>query len=164
MTRGELKEIDCGPIGRIRIAATGRGVCRLTFGGTKSALLASLPRSIEWSDGARLMASALRELAAYAKGERTKFTAKLDLSSGTPFQQRVWRVISSIPWGETRSYAWLAAKIGKPKACRAVANACGRNPVPIIIPCHRVIASDGSIGGFSCGIGMKRKLIELEGI
>ena len=82
---------------------------------------------------------------------------------GTPFQKRVWKAIASIPQGETRSYAWLAKKAGSPKAYRAAAQACGANPLPRIIPCHRVIASDGSIGGFSGGIALKRKLLRLEG-
>ena len=88
---------------------------------------------------------------------------KADFSSGTPFQRAVWRAISSIPSGETRSYAWVARKAGRPRAFRAAANACGANPVPIIIPCHRVISSDGSLGGFSSGLAIKRKLLALEG-
>ena len=83
---------------------------------------------------------------------------------GTPFQRRVWRAISSIPWGETRSYAWLARRAGSPRAYRAAAQACGANPLPPLIPCHRVIASDGTIGGFSGGLTLKRKLLMLEGI
>ena len=83
---------------------------------------------------------------------------------GTPFQRRVWKAIASIPWGETRSYAWLARKAGSPRAYRAAAQACGANPLPRIIPCHRVIASDGTLGGFSGGLSLKRKLLMLEGI
>lgn len=89
---------------------------------------------------------------------------KLDLSSGTPFQQKVWRQIRKIPKGETRSYAWIAKMIGHPKAVRAVANACGANPFPVIIPCHRVVRSDGSIGGYSGPKHLKRKLLKKEGV
>lgn len=103
------------------------------------------------------------ELLEYASGSRRKFDVKVDIRAGTPFQKSVWRAIAKIPWGETRSYKWIANSIGRPKAVRAVANACGANPVPIVIPCHRVIASDGSLGGFSCGIGIKRKLLAIEG-
>ena len=85
------------------------------------------------------------------------------LYGGTPFQRRVWKAIASIPWGEVRSYAWVARKAGKPKAVRAAAAACGANPVPVVVPCHRVVASDGSIGGFSPGIAIKKKLLKLEG-
>ncbi len=83
---------------------------------------------------------------------------------GTPFQRKVWRAIATIPWGKTRSYAWLAKKAGSPKAYRAAAQACGANPLPRIIPCHRVIASDGTLGGFSGGLSLKRKLLLLEGV
>jgi O-6-methylguanine DNA methyltransferase len=83
---------------------------------------------------------------------------------GTEFQRKVWRAIASIPRGKTRSYKWIAKKAGKPKAVRAAANACGANPLPPDIPCHRVIASDGTIGGFSGGIAKKKKLLEREGI
>jgi len=83
---------------------------------------------------------------------------------GTPFQQKVWRAIQTIPKGQTRSYTWLARKVGRPKAVRAVANACGANPYPIVVPCHRVIRSDGTLGGFSGGLKLKRKLLAAEGI
>ncbi len=86
----------------------------------------------------------------------------MDLSSGTSFQQKVWRALTKIPRGQTRSYAWVARQIGKPKAVRAVGAACGANPVPVIVPCHRVIASDGSFGGFGGGLPMKRQLLRLE--
>lgn len=82
--------------------------------------------------------------------------------SGTPFQKKVWKVLQTIPSGETRSYAWVAKKMGKPKAVRAVANACGANPLPVIVPCHRVIRSDGTLGGFTGGIAKKKKLLRKE--
>ena len=85
-----------------------------------------------------------------------------DSIKGTAFQKSVWKAIATIPRGETRSYAWLAKKIGRPRAVRAVANACGANPLPVIIPCHRVIASDGSLGGFSGGLDLKKRLLALE--
>jgi methylated-DNA-[protein]-cysteine S-methyltransferase len=88
----------------------------------------------------------------------------VDLSSGTAFQRKVWRALTKIPYGQTRSYAWVARAIGAPKALRAVGTACGANPVPLIIPCHRVIASDGSLGGFGGGLRLKRRLLRLEGV
>ena len=87
----------------------------------------------------------------------------VDLRAGTAFQQVVWRMLQTIPYGETRSYAWVARQIGKPKATRAVGAACGANPVPIVVPCHRVVGSDGSLGGFSGGLALKRRLLALEG-
>ncbi len=82
----------------------------------------------------------------------------------TAFQKAVWRAIASIPCGETRSYQWLAEKIGRPRASRAVANACGQNPYPVVVPCHRVIRSDGSLGGYSGsgGVARKKQLLAME--
>lgn len=98
----------------------------------------------------------------YWEGEATAFTDKIDLSGATYFQQNVWRAVQAIPYGETRSYSWVAARVGCPKAVRAVGQALAKNPVPIVVPCHRVIASDGSLGGFSGGSGMKKYLLHLE--
>ena len=103
-------------------------------------------------------------LRAYFSGIRVDFPDKLDLSGATPFQRDVWEAARRIPYGETRSYGWLAGKIGKPRAARAVGQALGRNPFPIIIPCHRVLAGDGGLGGFSGGIEVKKSLLALEGI
>ena len=82
--------------------------------------------------------------------------------SGTPFQQAVWRAMLAIPYGETAGYAAIAQRIGRPKAVRAVGTACGANPVPVLIPCHRVIASDGSLGGFGGGLALKRAMLAAE--
>ena len=103
-----------------------------------------------------------RQLQQYTAGKSVRFTVPLDLSAGTPFQQAVWQTLRKIPRGETRSYAWVARQIGKPKAARAVGTACGANPVLLLVPCHRVVASDGTLGGFSCGLPLKRRLLALE--
>lgn len=105
-----------------------------------------------------------RQLQSYAAGRPVRFTCRVDLSCGTPFQRKVWRTLQTIPRGQTRSYAWVARKIGSPRAVRAVGAACGANPVPIIVPCHRVIASDGSPGGFRWGLQRKKRLLRLEGV
>ena len=136
-------------LGPLRIEFSRRGLRRLDF--CRSAL-----------PGATGKFS--RQLQAYAAGKAIKFGCRLDLSAGTPFQQKVWRALQTIPRGETRSYAWVAKAIGKPKAARAVGAACGANPVPIIVPCHRVVASDGSLGGFSGGLALKKRLLKLEGV
>jgi len=104
-----------------------------------------------------------QQLKQYAAGKTVRWSVPVDLSSGTEFQRKVWSALTKIPRGQTRSYAWVARAIGKPDATRAVGTACGANPVPIIIPCHRVIASDGSLGGFGGGLPMKRQLLRLEG-
>ncbi len=105
----------------------------------------------------------IARLQAYFSGRRVAFPDELDLSLATPFQRDVWRAARAIPRGETRTYGWLAGQIGRPGAARAVGQALGRNPVPVIVPCHRVLAGDGGIGGFSGGLDMKRYLLRLEG-
>jgi O-6-methylguanine DNA methyltransferase len=97
-------------------------------------------------------------------GREPKNTPPLDLSGGTPFQQNVWRALRKISRGKTRSYGEIARRIGKPKAVRAVGGACGVNPIPIFVPCHRVLAANGKPGGFSGGLNWKHKLLALEGI
>ena len=98
----------------------------------------------------------------YFKGERVEFSLPLDLKGCTDFQRDVWEATSRIPYGQLRSYGWIAAEIGRPRAARAVGLALGVNQLPIIIPCHRVIRSDGSLGGFSAGLHWKERLIKLE--
>jgi len=98
----------------------------------------------------------------YLAGERVDFPQALDLTAGTPFQQQVWAVLRRIPAGETRSYGWVAAAIGQPKAARAVGQAVGANPINIIVPCHRVVGSDGSLTGYGGGLPLKQRLLDLE--
>lgn len=100
----------------------------------------------------------------YFAGRRMHFDLPLDLSSGTAFQQKVWQALLQIGYGETISYATLAKRIGQDKAYRAVANANAKNPISIIVPCHRVIASDGKLGGYAGGVAVKESLLNLEGI
>ena len=104
----------------------------------------------------------MKRLKVYFSGHRTTFPDKLDLSRATHFQREVWEITRLIPYGETRSYAWVAEQTKRPKAMRAVGQALSKNPLPIIIPCHRVVASDGKLGGFSGGVEMKRYLLSLE--
>jgi len=101
-------------------------------------------------------------LSAYFYGAGVSFPDKLDLSQATPFQREVWEITRLIPYGETRSYGWVAEQTGKPEALRAVGQALGKNPLPIIIPCHRVVATSGRPGGFSGGAEMKQRLLSLE--
>ena len=98
----------------------------------------------------------------YYSGKKTLFPDALDFSGATGFQKQVWQAAQQIPHGETRSYGWLAKQIGKPKAARAVGLALGKNPFLVIVPCHRVIAGDGTLGGFGCGLPAKQKLLKLE--
>ncbi len=103
------------------------------------------------------------QLIGYLAGTRRSFDLPLDLSRGTSFQQKVWRTLRGISYGRLRSYQWVAARVGGKQYARAVGNAVGANPMPIVIPCHRIVAQDTSIGGFSGGLPMKRKLLILEG-
>ena len=98
----------------------------------------------------------------YFEGKKVHFPDKLDFAGASRFQQSVWQVARTIPYGETKSYGWVAFQLNSPKAARAVGQALGRNPLPIIIPCHRVLSSDGELGGFSAGLEMKKHLLRLE--
>lgn len=103
------------------------------------------------------------QLLDYLAGERQTFDVPLDLSRGTAFQRQVWRTLLKVPYGKLRSYQWVAARVGGRQYARAVGNAAGANPLPILVPCHRVVAHDATLGGFSGGLSTKRKLLTLEG-
>jgi len=120
-----------------------------------------MPRARQIRDDARL-ADLAKQLTAYFAGELRAFSVPLDLR-GTPFQLQVWRALLDIPYGAVRTYAALATAIGRPQAVRAVGAANGANPIAIIVPCHRLIGSDGKLVGYGGGIAMKRQLLELEG-
>lgn len=105
--------------------------------------------------------SVIHQVREYFEGKLCTFSVDLDLQ-GTPFQRMVWRAVSAIPYGKTLSYGDIAREIGKGNAARALGRAVGANPVPLVIPCHRVIGKDGKLGGFSSGLDLKRKLLELE--
>jgi len=119
-------------------------------------------KGFEFEDAPRLMKAYVSELQEYFAGTRREFSFALDLR-GTPFQLACWRALLAIPYGETRSYAAIARAVGKANAFRAVGMANNRNPIAIVVPCHRVIASDGSLCGYGGGLEVKRKLLELEG-
>ncbi len=115
-----------------------------------------------FEDSPRQMRPYVNELEEYFAGKRREFKFQLDLR-GTDFQVACWRALLAIPYGETRSYADIARAVGKPNAFRAVGMANNRNPIAIVVPCHRVIASDGTLCGYGGGLDVKRKLLELEG-
>jgi len=103
-----------------------------------------------------------KEFKEYFEDGREEFTQKTGFTKGSGFDRKVWLALKDVPYGETRTYKWLAEQVGKPSACRAVGQALSRNPIPILFPCHRIIESDGSIGGYSSGIDIKRRLLEIE--
>jgi methylated-DNA-[protein]-cysteine S-methyltransferase len=110
---------------------------------------------------ARAVAQAAIQLEQYFAGERTEFALDIELE-GTSFERRVWEAVRAIPYGETSSYAEIARRVGRPNASRAVGRANGRNPIAVIVPCHRVVGSDGSLTGYAGGVEMKRALLALE--
>jgi len=149
------------PLGQMLIAATSKGICRLTFDDSVDSLRRLFPRATIVEDG-----GGLRELVEGALEAIQQPLAARDLPidvAGTAFQEAVWRELRKIPAGETRSYAEIAVAIGHPKAVRAVGSANGDNHVVVLIPCHRVIRSDGSLGGYGGGLDRKRKLLAAEG-
>jgi AraC family transcriptional regulator of adaptative response/methylated-DNA-[protein]-cysteine methyltransferase len=149
------------PLGQMLIAATSKGICRLTFDDSPDSLHRLFPNAAIVEDG-----GALRDLIEGALIAIEQPLASRDLPidvAGTAFQEAVWRELRKIPAGETRSYAQIAAAIGQPKAVRAVGSANGDNHVAVLIPCHRVIRSDGTLGGYAGGLHRKRKLLDAEG-
>ena len=152
------------PVGVLRVTASERGVTaieRVSRASVASRAKVS-PRTQVSPRAARHADTAVRQLREYFAGTRRKFAVPLDLD-GTEFQQRAWAAMCGIRYGHTLSYAQQAKAIGKPKAVRAVGSANGANPVPIIVPCHRVIGSDGALTGYAGGLARKRALLQLEG-
>ncbi|MEW6248282.1 MAG: methylated-DNA--[protein]-cysteine S-methyltransferase [Nitrospirota bacterium] len=110
-----------------------------------------------------VLRAARAQITAYLAGQRRDIDVPVDLSGGSAFQRRVWRAIRRIPYGRVRSYKWVASRVGGARYARAVGLALGANPVPLVIPCHRVVTSGGSLGGFTGGQHLKRRLLALEG-
>ena len=150
------------PLGKLLVAATPKGICRLTFDEDETALHRRFPNAQLSRDEASLAPWIAGALAAI---ERPHTAPELPIDvRGTAFQEAVWRELRRIPLGETRSYADIATAVGQPKATRAVGTANGANPVAVLVPCHRVIRSDGSLGGYAGGLDRKRHLLAAEGI
>ncbi len=149
-------------IGQIFITSTEKGVSNIFFGerGFRSYLERTAPHGLVPGGPAAGMA---REIELYFEGKLTKFMTPLDMTSGTDFQKTVWENLRAVPYGKLTTYGELAEKVGKPGAARAVGNAVGENPLPIVIPCHRVVASDG-LGGYTGGIDIKKDLLKVEGV
>jgi len=148
------------PLGGITLAASDLGLAGLWFDQQRHA-----PDMTPWQtdDTDELLTRATAQLKAYFAGTRRVFDLPLDLSHGTVFQQAVWQALCAIPCGATTSYGALSAGIGKPAAVRAVGAAVGRNPVSLIVPCHRVVGADGSLTGYAGGLDRKTALLTLEG-
>jgi methylated-DNA-[protein]-cysteine S-methyltransferase len=149
-----------GPLGAMTLAATPRGLSGVWFDGQRHGPDTSIWRR----DPAHpVLQQAIEQLGQYFAGQRMRFELPLDLQGGTPFQQRVWQALLGIAPGATTSYGSLSTSIGKPAAVRALGAAVGRNPVSIVVPCHRVLGADGSLTGYAGGLERKTALLALEG-
>ena len=164
MRRGVIYQ---SPWGWMGISETAKGIDAIVLPKRSKRAVESDLRKMgegrfESGESARLD-SAGRQLLDYLAGTRETFDMPIDSSHGTPFQRRVWKELQRIPYGKLRSYQWIAARVGGRHYARAVGSAVGANPLPIVIPCHRIVGHDASLGGFSGGLPMKRKLLTLEG-
>ena len=142
-------------MGEIALLGTHNGLCRVEFDPVRAQLSAACP--------ALYMKSAAEQIQKYLQGRQTGLDIPLDLR-GTPFQLKVWHVLREIAYGHTVSYKEVALRVGNPRACRAVGGANNKNPVPIIVPCHRVVGHDGRLVGYGSGLWRKKMLLQLEGI
>jgi methylated-DNA-[protein]-cysteine S-methyltransferase len=150
------------PLGTYTLVSSHRGVIQVEpEEGAERYLARWKQNGIRLEEGEKRNAALARELNAYFAGKLRRFTVPLDLR-GTAFQLRVWELLCDILYGETRSYGEVAQAIGKPKAARAVGQAVGRNPISIVVPCHRVIGSDGGLTGYGGGLHRKKALLDLE--
>jgi methylated-DNA-[protein]-cysteine S-methyltransferase len=140
------------PLGVLYVIFSGKYLSGISF---------SKPSGITYKIGSA-PPSFKEELLLYFQGADSRFKQGIKFLEGTEFEKKVWAALKKIPFGETRSYKWVAERIGSPAATRAVGRALSKNPVPIVVPCHRVIESDGSIGGFSSGVDRKIRLLEME--
>lgn len=149
------------PLGGVLLAASADGLAGLWFDAQRHH-----PDTSGWEPDPShaLLQDAAGQLQDYLAGRRTGFELPLDLSRGTPFQQAVWHALLAIPRGGTHSYGGLGLALGRPAAMRAVGAAVGRNPLSVIVPCHRVIGADGSLTGYAGGLERKRALLTLEGV
>lgn len=153
--------------GWIGVAESAKGICAVSLPQTTrreaERSLRKAAGSVEIGRATGGLRQARTQLRLYLSGRRREFSLPVDVRHGTRFQQRVWRVLRRLPYASLRSYRWVASRVGGSRYARAVGNAVGANPIPIIIPCHRIVAHDASLGGFSGGLAMKRRLLHLEG-
>jgi O-6-methylguanine DNA methyltransferase len=152
-------------VGPLYVGVSERGLVLLDLHGgefLRRKQSGSAKSKVQWMESEEKTASYVRELKEYFAGRRKEFSFPLDLR-GTEFQKRCWRALLKIPYGKTSSYADIAREVGSPKSFRAVGQANHQNPIAIVVPCHRVITSDGKLGGYGGGLAMKEKLLRLEG-
>ncbi len=164
-TRVHYSHIETGHVGEVWFAESDRGLWRITFGSSRARFLSELAGDgIEAIPDQKRTAATRRALVDYFTGKTRTFDRKLDWSRLRGFDRKALRVCARIPYGKTLSYGEIARRAGSPGGARAAGQAMGKNPFPIIVPCHRVVKSDGTIGGFGGGLHHKRALLELEDI
>jgi len=152
------------PVGPLYLAASERGLCGISFRRTIDHFLRNIERrGFQPVHGPERVREAVEQLREYFAGKRRRFDIKVDLAGQTPFQLQVLKATTKVPAGRVASYAEIARAVGKPRATRAVGAALGQNPVPIVVPCHRIIGSDGGLHGYGGGLDIKEKLLRLEG-
>lgn len=154
-----LRATYTSPLGSMTLAASAQGLCGVWFDGQ-----ANQPDPQQWQHNPShpVLQAACTQLAAYFAAQAARFSLPLDVSLGTPFQQSVWERLRAIPYGVTQSYGEIARYLGQPAASRAVGAAVGRNPLSIIVPCHRVVGSNGALTGYAGGLERKIALLQLE--
>ena len=157
-------DVTTSPLGPLYCAMSERGLCSLQIGGSADAFVGNLERQGHVERDVTALAPVALQLQDYFARQRTRFDLPLDIARVTPFRQSVLRILCTIPDGTVWTYKEVAQAVGQPRAYRAVGQASAHNPVPIVIPCHRVIASDGGLGGYTGGLELKRKLLQLEGV
>jgi methylated-DNA-[protein]-cysteine S-methyltransferase len=145
-------DVFSSPLGKLYLVFSGKFLCGISF---------QKPQNIPFKRDAAPK-NFIRELSLYFEGSVSHFRQQIKFLTGTEFEQDVWSRLKDVPFGETRTYKWIAEKVGRPAAVRAVGRALSKNPIPIVIPCHRIIESDGSIGGYSSGVDRKRRLLDME--
>jgi methylated-DNA-[protein]-cysteine S-methyltransferase len=155
-----------GPIGDLWMAVTEKGLMRVSFAQDETSFITEVHERTrtEVIRSSKKLAGIVAELKEYFSGTRSRFDFAIDLSLVTPFQRRVLQAAANIPIGQVITYGELAGRIGQPQASRAVGQALGRNPVPVVIPCHRIVGGGGGIGGYTGGLHIKRKLLQIEGV
>lgn len=158
-------DVADSPVGPLLVAATPRGVCRISFDPDADDELDALARlhGVRVLRSPRAVAPARRELDDYFERRRRAFDVAVDVAALSPFQRLVLEELARVPYGETATYGGLAARVGRPRAARAVGGALNRNPIPIVLPCHRVVGAGGSLVGYAGGLERKQALLALEG-
>ena len=161
MSKLSFSSVDFGKQ-KIYILASNKGVSNIFFGQKAYHKFLDSISGADLTEGGKAEDFAC-ELEQYLRGKKVRFSTPLDMSAGTEFEQSVWKRLRKVPYGKVVTYKELACAVGKPNAARAVGNAMGKNPLPIVIPCHRVLASNG-LGGYACGLDIKKNLLRLEGV